>query len=39
MKFHTEINPLREEASYNMYSLELFKYSLLVKSATIANYI
>ena len=38
MKFHTEINPLRE-ASHNMYSLELFKYSLLVKSATIANHI
>ena len=40
MKFHIETrNPLRGEASYSMYSLELFKYSFVVKSATITNHI
>lgn len=39
MKFHIEIrNPLRD-VSYSMYSLELFKYSFVVKSATITNHI
>ena len=37
---NTEIrNRLRGEASHSMYSLELFKYSFVVQSATVTNHI
>lgn len=40
MKFHVETrNPLGREALYSMYSLELFKYSFVVKFATVTNYL